>query len=87
MDIDIVLSTGLPVDETRLQYVTSAVDEMQNIPTTSKNPGSQPQESDKRTCESVSEAQHSNYRSQEASTVNGNHINGGNFNKAVEVSG
>ena len=91
LDIDIIHSSGLPVDETRLQYIISAISEMDDIHVKPNDSGLRPQESSNKSQHSRSGAQYSNDRPQKKNiTAPGQRdvgsLEASSSKKAVEVS-
>ena len=81
MDIDIIHSCGLPVDETRVQYIISAVGALEDIKDKSKDTaGLQSQGSSKKSQEP--KAQYSSRQK----LVNVDNVEASSSKKALEVS-
>ena len=91
LDIDIVHSSGLPVDETRLQYILSAISEIEVTQVKSKNSGMWSHGGSSDSQGSRSDAQYSKNRSQkkkvaasDQATVDS--LEASSSKKAIEVS-
>ena len=92
LDIDIVHSSGLPVDTTRLQYIISAISEVDVIHGKSKNSKMQPYQASNKSQGSSSDAQYSNNRLEKRNTASSSdqttadYLKGSSSKRAAEVS-